>query len=355
MGYLGRSLRRGGVRERPALRVALALALSLALNALGGWLLILSGAFSMGKPAAQTRVALAPIDSKDWEANRAIQGEVPSRKPPDEVPAGPVVELPPKPEGEAPDEAPRNARHSAERNQKVERETVSRHAGVYPKYAPKPQVVAPGREKAGEGGEAATGKPGAEATKRGDRLALSPSPFGERAQGDGESGGRRARGKLAPDLTLGSDTAERVLAGPNFDGHREGLEEGDATALNTSEFKFATFFNRMKTEIGHEWFPRVRNAQHARDPEGSMFFYKDRTVALGITLDAEGRVKDVSVLETSNVDFFDRVALDSVRAAQPFPNPPNGLLGGDGEASFSFSFTLVAGDRPRLRWMRPPR
>ncbi len=354
MGYLGRSLRRGGVRERPVLRVALALALSLGLNALGGWLLILSGAFSMPKPAAQTRVSLAPIDSKDWEANRAIQGEVPSPKPPDEAPAGPVVELPPKPEGEAPDEAPRNARHSAERNQQVERETVSRHAGAYPKYAPKPQVVAPGRKEVGERGQSASAKSGSEG-KRGDRLALGPSPFGERTQGEGGEDGRRARGRLAPDLTLGSDTAEKVLAGPNFDGHREGLEEGEATALNTSEFKFATFFNRMKTEIGHEWFPRVRNAQHARDPEGSMFFYKDRTVALGITLDAEGRVKDVSVLETSNVDFFDRVALDSVRAAQPFPNPPNGLLGGEGEARFSFSFTLIAGDRPRLRWMRPPR
>jgi TonB family protein len=351
MAYLGRSLRRRGVRERPVLRVALALALSLSLNALGGWLLVLSGAFAMGKPAPQTRVALAPIDTEEWEANRAIQGEAAaSRRPPDEVAVGPVVDLPPKPEGAAPDEAPRNARHSAERNQKVERETVSRYAGVYPKYAPRPQIAAPGRQDVGEGGEAASGKAGAE-TQRGDRLALAP--FGDRAQGEGGAGGRRARGKLAPDLTLGSDTAEKVLAGPNFDGYREGLEEADATALNTSEFKFATFFNRMKAEIGHEWFPRVRSAQHARDPEGSMFFYKDRTVALGITLDSEGRVKDLSVLETSNVDFFDRVALDSVRAAQPFPNPPHGLIGGEGEARFSFTFTLVAGDsRPRLRWFR---
>jgi TonB family protein len=358
MAYLGRSLRRRGVRERPAVRVLVALALSLALNALGAWLLVLSGAFAIGRPVETAQVALAPIDAKAWEANRAVKSESAAAprppSPPDAEAVGPVVELPPKPEGAAPDEAPKDARHSAERNQKVEHETVSRYAGVYPKNAPKPQIAVPGRSEAGgEGGDADQGRPGKE-QKPGDRLALAPGRFGELSSpGEGGAGGRRARGTLAPDLRLGSDTAEKVLAGPNMDGFHEGLDAGEETALNTSAFRFATFFNRMKTEIGHEWYPRVRDAQHARDPEGSMFFYKDRTVALGITLDSSGRVKDLSVLETSNVDFFDRVALDSVRAAQPFPNPPQGLLGGDGEARFSFSFTLVAGDsHGRLRWLR---
>jgi len=356
MAYLGRSLRRRGVRERPVVRVLFALALSLVLNALGGWLLVLSGAFAIGTPAETTRVALAPLDAKEWDANRAIHGgRSAPPAPPDETPVGPVVELPPKPEGAAPDEAPKDARHSAERNQKVEHETVSRHAGIYPKLAPTPQVVAPGRADVGEGGDADSAKPGTQRAP-GERLALAPGTRGEVAPGDAGAGGRRSRGQLAPDLRLGTDTAEKVLAGPNLDGFREGLDVGEQTALNTSAFKFATFFNRLKTEIGHEWYPRVRDAQHTRDPEGSMFFYRDRTVALGITLDSDGRVKDLSVLETSNVDFFDRIALDSVRAAQPFPNPPQGLIGGDGEARFSFSFTLFAGDsQGRLRWLRGAR
>jgi TonB family protein len=336
-------------------RVAVALALSLVLNALAGWLLVLSGAFGIETAARPpARVALAPVDARDWEANRAITGEKAplSRSPAaDETPQGPVVELPESDEA-PPDEAPRDARHSAERNQKVRRETVSRYAGEYPNLAAKPKVAVPGPKAVGEGGKAASPRKGAEG-ERGDRLALAPAPFGGSARGEGGDGGRRARGKLTPDLSLGTGTAERVLAGPNYDGFREGLEEGEETQLNTSAFKFATFFNRMKSEIGHEWVPRVRAAAHSRDPDASMFFYKDRTVALGITLDSEGRVKDLSVLETSNVDFFDRVAVDSVQAAQPFPNPPRGLIGGDGEARFAFSFTLFAGDsRPRLRWIR---
>jgi TonB family protein len=360
MAYLGPSLRREGVRERPALRVAVALALSLALNALVGWLLVLSGAFELAKaPPAPARVALAPIDAKDWAANRAIKGEKapPSKsRLPEETASGPVVELPPEDEeaeARAPDEAPRDARHSATRNQKVERETVSRDAGVYPKPAPRPQVAVPRRtEKGGEAGEAASAKKGAEG-ERGDRFALAPAPFGDRMRGDGGEGGRRARGKLAPDLSLGPDTAARVLAGPNFDGYGEGLEEGEATALNTTGFKFATFMNQMRNEVGQEWVPRVRSAITARDPDGSMIFYKDRTVAIGVTLDSDGHVKDLAILESSNVDFFDRVALDSLRAAEPFPNPPRGLFGGDGEARFAATFTLYAGDsRPRLRWFR---
>jgi TonB family protein len=355
MAYLGPSLRRTVVRERPARRLALALALSLALNALVGWMLVLAGAFRIPTPPAQSRVALAPIGAKDWAANRAIRGDDAPPRPsraPDETAKGPVVALPPRDEAAPPEDEPRDARHSAERNQNVEKETVSRDAGNYPKLAAKPQVALPGRKAAGESGERESAKPGAKGD-RGDRLALAPAPFGERTPGEGGEGGRRARGKLAPDLSLGEETAAKVLAGPNMDGYREGLEEGEETHLNTSTFKFATYVNQMRDEIGQEWVPRVRAAARARDPDASMFFYRDRTVALGITLDSDGRVKDLSVLETSNVDFFDRVALDSVQAAQPFPNPPRALFGEGGEARLAFTFTLYSGDsRPRLRWFR---
>jgi hypothetical protein len=66
-----------------------------------------------------------------------------------------------------------------------------------------------------------------------------------------------------------------------MDGVGEGLEQGDATWLQSREFKYATFMNRMRREIGQQWIPRVRDAQHQRDPDGSLFFYKERTVVLG--------------------------------------------------------------------------
>jgi TonB family protein len=110
----------------------------------------------------------------------------------------------------------------------------------------------------------------------------------------------------------------------------------------------------MRNEIGQQWIPRVRDAQRERDPDGALFFYKERTVVLGLTLDTDGNIRDLSVLQSSSVDFFDRVAVASVRAAQPFPNPPPGMFRSEPEVRIPFSFTMYPGNgRAALFWRAP--
>jgi TonB family protein len=98
----------------------------------------------------------------------------------------------------------------------------------------------------------------------------------------------------------------------------------------------------------------VRDAQQSRDPDGRLYFYKERTVVLGLTIDTNGNVKDLSVLQSSNVEFFDRAAVSSVQAAQPFPNPPRGMFHDDQQVRIPFSFTMFPGDRHGLLFWRPP-
>jgi TonB family protein len=355
MAHLGPSLRRGIVRERPGVRFALAVAVSLALNVAGAWLVVASGAFDVAtRPQDAARVALAPMSTAEWEANRAIQVEkAPRPEPPlQDRKKGTVVELPPDPDPDRKvEEAPRDARFLAERNQKVEKETVSRFAGEYPKVAPKPETAAPARRSAGSGGAAEAARKGAEGPKD-ERLALAPAPSGELPSRREGEGGQRARGEHAPDLSLGRETVAKVLAGPNMDGYREGLDEGEGTHLNTSAFRYATFFNQVRNGFAQEFVPRLRTAIRDRDPDGSMFFYKDRTVTLALTLDTDGRLTELRVVESSNVDFFDRLAVASFQAAQPFPNPPRGLFEGSQATRFPFIVTLYAGDSsPRIRWL----
>jgi TonB family protein len=77
-------------------------------------------------------------------------------------------------------------------------------------------------------------------------------------------------------------------------------------------------------------------------------------VVLALTLDTTGNVKDLSVLQSSNVEFFDRAAMSSVQAAQPFPNPPRGMFHEDQQVRIPFSFTMFPGDRNGLLFWRPP-
>jgi TonB family protein len=369
MAYLGPSLKREKRKERPFRRTVLAALVSLALNAALFEALVAAGAFSFKPPPEKTRVSMAPLSASQWEANRAIAGARPPAARPQPTPPPPendqmngrVVEL--SPDQKAADKPPPNSRFLSDRNTQVEKETVSRHAGNYARVAPKPEAGSPGKaqpqpppkpaQRDVQPGGKEPGAPGREGAP-GDRVALAKPGGALRLPELGEGGQRGRRGETGPDLSVSHEAMARIAGGPSYDGVKEGLPEGDETWLNAREFKYATFMNRMKSEIAQQWFPRVRDAQQARDPEGRLYFYKERTVILGLTLDTNGNVKDLSVLQSSNVDFFDRAAMTSVQAAQPFPNPPRGMFHEDQQVRIPFSFTMFPGDRHGLLFWRPP-
>jgi TonB family protein len=387
-------LRRRIRRDRLGVRALFAIALSLGANALVVWALGSAGAFAFRAPGPARPVSLAHLSQAEWDANRAVSGQQPRPAPPrfaapapppqEKLPAGKVVELAPDAQGE--DAAPKDSRYLSDKNRRVEKETVSRYAGNSPNLLSRPSAGSPGRVASGESGraerktEAKDGTPGQKGTgadrarpprqAEQEKLALAPSAKGElplgqereRAEGGAPSpavpgspgdGAERLQGPKRPDLSVGQDALARLAGGPNMDGFGE-AEEGDVTALNTREFKYATFFNQVRREIGADWYPRVRASVRERDPEFKHFFYKERTVVVGVTLDRAGHVTDLSVLQSSNVDFFDRVAMTSVRQAQPFPNPPPGLFGAEQTTRVPFVFTLYPSDRrPFVMWERP--
>jgi len=365
MAHLGPSLRREKRTERPLRRAAAAGIASVALNAILLWALVVAGAFRLPATAVdRTRVALAPLSSAQWDSNRAVAGSPRAAAPsppapmPEERASGRIIEL--SPDQKASEKPPADAKFLSDRNTRVEKETVSRSAGNYPRVAPRPEAGAEGKTAAvpgakrdvPRGGEDA-GAPGREGAP-GDRLALARPQGALRMPELGEGGERGRRGKAGPDLSVSPDALARIAGGPSMDGVGEGLAEGDETWLQSREFKYATFMNRMRREIGQQWYPRVRDAQRQRDPDGSVFFYRERTVVIGLTMDTDGNVKDLSVMQSSNLDFFDRIAVSSVQAAQPFPNPPRGMFHGDGGVRIPFSFTMFPGDRRGMVFWRPP-
>ena len=370
MAYLGPSLRREKRSERPLRRAIVAAVASIALNALLLRALAVAGAFHLAGPADRTRVALAPLSASQWEANRALArppGAAPvapkQQPPPEERLDGRVVEL--NPNQKASETPPPSAKFLSDRNTRVERETVSKYAGNYPRVAPKPEAGAEGKvqplpqpkppaQRDVAPGAKGPGAPGREGAP-GDRVALARPGGALRLPDLGEGGQRGQRGESSnADLSVSPEALARIAGGPSMDGTHEGLPEGEETWLQAREFKYATFMNRMKSEIAHQWYPRVRDAQRQRDPDGSLFFYKERTVVLDLVLDVSGNLKDLSVHQSSNVDFFDRLAVSSVRAAQPFPNPPRGMFHEDGQVRIPFAFTLYPGNsRGSLFWRAP--
>ena len=412
--------RRRRLRERAGFRAAFAIVASLAANALVVAFLSWAGAFDAPRgPAVARPVALAPLSSKDWAANRAIatpgQRPPPPAAKPQAQPSPPsplqgqIVELPPG-AADANPKPPKDSRYLSDRDRTVDKETVSRYAGNQRNLTERPQAASPGSAAAGAGG-----KPGQPAPKpappqrqqheraepprkegsEDGRLALAPkldelgrSPSAQRAEpaprtpaGKPESnrstaepgrpappsptpsprappqeeGIARAPGPQRPDLSVSPDTVARIGGGPGMAGYNE-AEEGDITALNTRDGgATARWGMRLQRQIGNEWDRLVMRAVRERDPGGEIFFYKERSVVLTVVLDPSGNLRDVSVLRSSNIEFFDETAIAAVRKAQPFEAPPSTFVVAGGTATFPFKFVLFPARRSLFSIGQPER
>ena len=186
-----------------------------------------------------------------------------------------------------------------------------------------------------------------------DQLRLE---MGEGADdGSGESGGKRGD-KNAPDAkslpslaalapTIG--TVARISGSPSRD-FVEGVPEGEGTFLNAKEFKYATFFYRVRDSVATYWEDLASREYRRRDPSGNIYGIRDRATLLHIQLSPDGSLANVRVEQTSGVDFLDNVAVQAFRMAEPFPNPPAGIADQDGRIRFNFQFVVTMRSRSPL-------
>ncbi len=134
--------------------------------------------------------------------------------------------------------------------------------------------------------------------------------------------------------TRSSDAAESGGGAPNDDLHD--VAEGDGTALNTREWKFASFFNRVKQAVSAKWDPHARLRAHNEREVG----YVDRVTVLHVTLRPDGTLAEAVVVKTCGLDWLDLEAVHAFERAQPFPNPPRALIE-DGAIRFQFGFNVT--------------
>lgn len=167
------------------------------------------------------------------------------------------------------------------------------------------------------------------------------------ADADGSEGRAGASGAVT---LLPSPAVLDSLSGAAANDHLLDVDEGEGTYLNTREWKYASFFNRVKQSVGQHWNP---NAQlRLRDPTLQVYGGRDRQTLLQVTLTSDGRLKEAWVEKSSGLDFLDLEAVQAFERAQPFPNPPAGLIASDQTVHFQFGFYLEMSGRPGLRLFR---
>lgn len=121
----------------------------------------------------------------------------------------------------------------------------------------------------------------------------------------------------------------------------KGYKESDRTMLNTREFVFFGYFQRIRTSLDRAWENSLRDKL-------TKYFYRGRSLAsemdyttkLLVTLDNDGQVIRVQMLGASGAKDLDDAAIKAFNEAGPFPNPPKGLVDASGQVLIRWDFVL---------------
>lgn len=121
----------------------------------------------------------------------------------------------------------------------------------------------------------------------------------------------------------------------------KGFREGEQTMLNTREFVFYGYFQRIRERLDRAWEKSLRERL-------AKYFYRGRQLAsetdymtqLLVSLDGQGRIIKVQIVGASGTTDLDEAATKAFNDAGPFPNPPKGLVDNDGQVFVRWDFVL---------------
>jgi TonB family protein len=121
----------------------------------------------------------------------------------------------------------------------------------------------------------------------------------------------------------------------------KGLKESDQTALNTKEYVFYGYFQRIRERLDLAWTRALREQLIKLYRSGrhlaSDVDHRTRTI---VTLDARGEIIRIQLIEESGVRDLDDAAVKAFNAAGPFPNPPHGIVDKSGTVQIRWDFVL---------------
>lgn len=106
---------------------------------------------------------------------------------------------------------------------------------------------------------------------------------------------------------------------------------GKITALNTDQYLFYSFFNRVGDLIYNRWEGQVRSAINVASHKLVANTYKTKWVTtVDVWVKKTGEYHSAHLMKESGLTEFDRAALIAFQQARFFPNPPQELVEDDG-------------------------
>ena len=121
-----------------------------------------------------------------------------------------------------------------------------------------------------------------------------------------------------------------------------GADIGPMTILNSQEFKYFSYYDRVKKAVTENWRPLIRKAikQVKADPKQfGVLEVRYYTTQLEVRLDSRGELIDIKFLGISGQEKFDQAAAEAFRKTKMFTSPPKELVK-DGLFTLRWDFSV---------------
>ncbi|MEE2743088.1 MAG: energy transducer TonB [Bdellovibrionota bacterium] len=115
---------------------------------------------------------------------------------------------------------------------------------------------------------------------------------------------------------------------------------GDMTNLNTTEYRYYGFFQRIRRKLEQYWGRSLKEKAKILFRSGRRLHAKENKVtSLTVTINKKGEIIEVFLKGRSGIKELDEAAIESFNKAGPFPNPPKGFVK-NGQAKIEWGFVV---------------
>lgn len=126
---------------------------------------------------------------------------------------------------------------------------------------------------------------------------------------------------------LSKDEPQWANVGVQPQDYVDGIKESDRTALNTREYMYYGYHQRIRQRLEHQWTRLLREVLFKYYRSGRQLANDtEYTTRLMVILNDRGEITKIKVLSISGSQELDDVAVEAFNKAGPFPNPPKGLI-----------------------------
>ncbi len=120
-----------------------------------------------------------------------------------------------------------------------------------------------------------------------------------------------------------------------------GVRESDRTALNTKEYVYYSYFQRIRGRLEQAWFPLIKSKLESYYQSGKHLIRDyEHTTKVIVFLNSQGAITHVQIAESSGTFELDEAAVAAFNEAGPFPNPPKTMMGSKNEIEIPWDFVL---------------